>query len=245
MPPELPRAFLLDLDDTLLVFDSASPAAWSAACRRLANRLDAVAPARLMDAFEREGLWYWGDPARHVAGRLDIRRAWKEVARGALVRAGIDDEDLARDMAAAYSEERIAAIRPVPGALDVLRRLRDAGVATALVTNGGADGQRAKIDRFGLEPLFDYILIEGEFGVGKPDRAVFLHALERLGVPPQDAWMVGDKLDFDISTPKLLGMYAVWIDVKRAGLPEDAAPRPDRVIHSIAELLPDDASRAS
>ena len=244
MPPALPRAVLLDLDDTILVFDSASPAAWSAACLRLAHRLDGVAPARLHDAFEREGLWYWGDPARHVAGRLDIQRAWRDVTRGALARVGIDDKDLVRDIGAAYTEERIAAIRPVPGALDVLAQLRNAGVATALVTNGGADGQRAKIERFSLEPLFDYILIEGEFGAGKPDRAVFLHVLERLDVAPQDAWMVGDKLDFDIRTPKLLSMHAVWIDVKRTGLPDDAAVRPDRVIRSIAELLPDQGGLA-
>ena len=144
-------------------------------------------------------------------------------------------------MGEAYSEERIAAVRPVPGALDVLTRLRSAGVATALVTNGGAAGQRAKIERFGLEPFFDHILIEGEFGAGKPDRGVFLHVLERLNVAPQEAWMVGDRLDFDIETPKLLGMHAVWIDVKGTGLPDDTAVRPDRVIGSIAELLPEDA----
>ena len=238
MPPALPRAVLLDLDDTILVFDSASPAAWSAACRRFADRLDGVTPERLLDAFEQEGLWYWSDPARHVAGRLDIKRAWREVARGALARAGIYDEDLARDVGEAYSEERIAAVRPIPGALEVLTRLRNAGVATALVTNGGAAGQRAKIERFGLEPLFDHILIEGEFGAGKPDRGVFLHVLERLNVAPQEAWMVGDRLDFDVATPKLLGMHAVWIDVKGTGLPDDTAVRPDRVIGSIAELLP-------
>ena len=240
MQPELPRAVLLDLDDTVLVFDSASPASWSAACRRLSDRLDGVSPDALGEAFELEGLWYWGDPERHVTGRLDIPRAWRQVARGALARVGIDDEDLARDVGAAYAEERIAAIQPVPGALDVLARLRNAGVATALVTNGGAAGQRAKIERYDLEPLFDHILIEGEFGTGKPDRRVFEHVLERLQVEPCDAWMVGDKLDFDIATPKLLGMHTVWIDVMGAGVPDDAPARPDRVIGSIAELLPDD-----
>ena len=108
------------------------------------------------------------------------------------------------------------------------------------MTNGGAAGQRAKIERYDLEPLFDYILIEGEFGVGKPDRRVFEHVLERLDVAPRDAWMVGDKLDFDIATPKLLGMHTVWIDVKRTGLTADAPAHPDRVIRSIAELLVDD-----
>ena len=35
-------------------------------------------------------------------------------------------------------------------------------------------------------------MVEDEFGVGKPDKRVFLHSLEKLGAEPKDAWMVGD-----------------------------------------------------
>ena len=240
MPPALPRAVLLDLDDTVLVFDSASPQAWSAACRRFADRLDGVTPEQgCSPPSNRRGC------GTGATRRATSRADWTSSApgerstRGALAaRRHLRRGTRSRDVGEAYSEERIAAVRPIPGALDVLTRLRSAGVATALVTNGGAAGQRAKIERFGLEPFFDHILIEGEFGTGKPDRGVFLHVLERLNVAPQEAWMVGDRLDFDIETPKLLGMHAVWIDVKRTGVPDDTAVRPDRVIGSIAELLP-------
>ena len=52
--------------------------------------------------------------------------------------------------------------------------------------------QRGKIQRFGLEPCFDYILIEEEFGVGKPDERVYLHAIGQLDTHPSKSWMVGD-----------------------------------------------------
>ena len=51
----------------------------------------------------------------------------------------------------------------------------------ALVTNGAAETQRAKIERFELAHRFHHIQIEGEFGQGKPELAVYRHALERLG----------------------------------------------------------------
>ena len=109
----------------------------------------------------------------------------------------------------------------------------------ALITNGNTERQRDKISRFGLEEFFDYILIEGEFGIGKPDPSVFLHVLEQLNARPEDAWMVGDRLEFDMDTPKKLGIHTVWIDVSGDGLPVDALVRPDRVINSIADLLND------
>jgi putative hydrolase of the HAD superfamily len=237
MSLELPEAVLLDLDDTILVFDALAEEAWRTVSYRFEDRLGGATPAGLLKAIEDERLRYWGDPARHRRGRLDLDRAWEEVARGGLSRVGIDDSDLAQAIGSAYSAEREAAVHPVPGALETLRRLRDADVSTALVTNGSATRQRGKLERFGLEAFFDYILIEGEFGAGKPDESVFLHALEQLDAAPGDAWMVGDRLDFDIETPKRLGMRAVWIDVKGSGVPKETPVRPDRVIGSLPELL--------
>ena len=101
MPPALPRAILLDLDDTILVFDSASPASWSAACRRLSHRLDGIAPETLSGAFEQEGLWYWGDPARQTPGSAGNPRRQYTVSGNRIVASrecGIfvtDDHDAA------------------------------------------------------------------------------------------------------------------------------------------------------
>ena len=50
----------------------------------------------------------------------------------------------------------------------------------ALLTNGSAAIQRRRIEKHALATYFDYILIEGEFGIGKPDRRVYLHANSHL-----------------------------------------------------------------
>ena len=123
------------------------------------------------------------------------------------------------------------------GAVDTLIALRAAGVKLALVTNGAADFQRAKIERFGLAPYFDHIQIEGEHGFGKPEEAAYRHALASLEVEPFEAWMVGDNLEWEVAAPQRLGIYAIWHDHLGEGLPKDAGVTPDRIIRRLAELL--------
>ena len=48
--------------------------------------------------------------------------------------------------------------------------------------------------------------------------------------------MVGDNLDFDVAAPQKLGLSAVWIDVRGAGLPDESAVKPDYIVRSLAEL---------
>ena len=125
----------------------------------------------------------------------------------------------------------------LPGAIDALRRLRDRGVALALLTNGDTQGQRNKIERFGLEPFFNDILVEGELGFGKPDERVYTRALSSLGLAPEESWMVGDNLEWEVAAPQVLGIYGIWNDFRRQGLPDGSTVVPDRIIHSISELV--------
>lgn len=126
----------------------------------------------------------------------------------------------------------------LPGAIDALRRLRDRGVALALLTNGDTQGQRNKIERFGLAPFFNDILVEGELGYGKPDLRVYSRALSSLEVEPGETWMVGDNLEWDVSAPQKLGIAGIWVDYAGTGLPPATDVVPDRIMRSISELVP-------
>jgi HAD superfamily hydrolase (TIGR01509 family) len=77
-------------------------------------------------------------------------------------------------------------------AIDVLRALRERGVATALVSNVGFD-LRPVLDGLGLSSLLDAVVLSFEVGAIKPEPAIFRAALDALGgVAPADALMVGD-----------------------------------------------------
>lgn len=170
-----------------------------------------------------------------------MKIARQSVAEAGLQRVGIVDESLARALAVAYARHRDRRIALLPGALDTVRRFKAAGCALALVTNGSRRTQRMKIERFGLEPVFDAILVEGELGFGKPDPRVYELAMSRLGHSPAQTWMVGDHLEWDVAAPQKLGIYGVWVDANGKGIPADSPVQPDMTIRSITELHPVEA----
>jgi putative hydrolase of the HAD superfamily len=121
--------------------------------------------------------------------------------------------------------------------VSTVEALRERGHRLAMITNGGAESQRAKIVRFDLAKHFDCILVEGEFGHGKPDARVYRHVLAELDVRPSDAIMIGDDLARDVAGPQQVGMRGIWIDRVGKGLPHGSMVRPDRIIASLTELL--------
>ncbi len=233
----LPKALLLDLDDTILDFSSGADPCWQKVCQRFAPQVGAVAPETLFDAIKEFRTWFWGDPERHRRGRLAMEEARREIVAKAFARLQIDAPALANQIADAYGLERENAIRPFPGAVQALRHLQEKGVRLALITNGDGRVQRRKLERFELAPLFDCVLIEGEFGLGKPDQRVYRFALDQLKARPEEAWMVGDHLEWDVAAPQRLGIRGIWLDHTCQGLPESSPVRPHRIIRSLTELI--------
>jgi putative hydrolase of the HAD superfamily len=237
----LPKAIFLDMDDTILADSVHTPVCLQTMCEKFAPVSGASVPD-LRAAMERTSDWYWGDRDRHRTGRLDLDRARVEVATLALRALGIEDGDLAAAMAGEHAVLRNAMLCPFPGALETLRELRERGVSMALLTNGHSSKQRAKIGRFGLAEFFSAIVVESEFGAGKPDRRVYTHALARLNVVPAETWMVGDNLEWDVAAPMRLGITGIWLDHEHRGLLTDAAIRPDRIIQALPQLLGDETA---
>jgi putative hydrolase of the HAD superfamily len=169
-------------------------------------------------------------------GRLDLQTARTEVVCLALKEFGIDDDVLAARIGCAYHDRREERLEIFPGALETLEWFRSRGFRLALLTNGNGVPQRRKIEKFGLAPFFDSILIEGEVGFGKPDRRVYELALDRLAVSPADVWMAGDNLEWDVVQPKKLGIFAIWINPCGADYSKLGAIRPDRIVRTLSEL---------
>jgi len=55
------------------------------------------------------------------------------------------------------------------------------------------------------------VIASAEEGVAKPDKEIFLRALSRAECPPENAFMIGDRLDNDIEPAKKLGMKTIWV----------------------------------
>ncbi len=236
------KALLVDLDDTLLDYTGGVDQSWLEACSALAAPAG-VDPETLHAAIVRTRRWFWGDPDRHRRERVDMLGAWRKIAAHALADVGTPDERLAGDIAGDFDARRWGRMALFPGVSEALGRLRQRGVLLALVTNGDPSQQRRKIEQYDLARSFDVILIEGEFGAGKPDESVYRHVLARLGASPSEAWMVGDHLEWDVAAPQRLGLRGVWVDAQGRGLPEPPPTRPHRIVRAFAEILDVDVAR--
>lgn len=230
-----PAAIFFDLDGTILDWRTGMEQCWRAACE--AHSDGSFEPARLHEAVRARRTWFWDDSERARVGRLDLDAASREIVRHAFADLALTDIDLAYSIADDYRARRVQFIAPYPGAIETLASLRARGIRTALLTNGGAAGQRQSVERFGLARYFDCVVIEGEFGVGKPDERVFRHALESVSATPEGTWMIGDSLEADIAPALALGMHAVWVAVDGVEPPAEPPLRPHRIVRSIRELL--------
>lgn len=237
MPSMRPGAILFDLDDTILSVYRDPRAAWQEIVTEFGPELGGLDAETLSGAITEKARAYLTDPERRRHWRLQPLEARSGVVRSALsVLAGDVDAHLAERIAGRYESYRHERMTLLPNAIEALDALRRQRVPMALVTNGKAQVQRLKIERFGLDAYFDHIQIEGEAGYGKPDRRAYLTALSHLDASPRESWMVGDDLEWDIATPQGLGIYAIWHDVEGHGLKPGSAVVPDRIVTSLLDV---------
>ncbi len=75
---------------------------------------------------------------------------------------------------------------------ETFRRLKAVGVAVAVVSDIHFD-LRPEFAWHGLDALVDYYSLSFEHGIEKPDRRIFLRAVDALGIEPGETLMVGDR----------------------------------------------------
>ena len=161
MAGELPKAIILDLDDTILDSGDAD-ASWRRVCADFAGNFDGVAPGRFFDALIEARDGFWDNDRQARQGRLDLLAARRTIFTRALSSLGVasPESGLIDTMARRYTVLRDEAVTPFRGALAALERLRGSGVKLALLTNGSSEKQWAKIRQFGLAGFFDHIQVE-------------------------------------------------------------------------------------
>lgn len=233
----LPKGILFDLDDTIIAYTPVTESTWKSVCENSTLKKDLLDADKLHHAIGKVRTSYWSDPERSAAGRMNLTKARREILTLAFKDLDIDDIQLAWEIADTFSEQREEAIYIFPQALETLEYLVANDVSLAMMTNGEKSRQRGKIERFGLEKYFKAFFIEGELGFGKPDKEVYLGALDALGLSPEEIWAVGDNLECDVGGPQKLGIYSIWNDFEGKGLPDSSNVKPDRIINNISELI--------
>ncbi|MDH7499325.1 MAG: HAD family hydrolase [candidate division NC10 bacterium] len=146
-------------------------------------------------------------------------------------------EELLEDLEAAYATPLLQTLPSLlPGAREVLQRVRDSGCRIGLISNTGRTPGyilKSVLEKMGILSFFDVLTFSDELRVRKPNPAIFLHTLEELGVKPDRALHVGDDLRCDVGGAKGVGMKAIHLD---RGEEKKTDVHPDGIIEDLSQL---------
>lgn len=250
-----PDVVVFDLDDTLLVQEDLNKELLLALMKELGagekapevlkffqdrardlwNSLESAPVCRNLGISAGEGLW--GDFDGPQPGMALLREealvyrqeVWKDLPFITPVDAG--------SLAQEYYRRRRALVRWLPGAKEVLDRLKGK-VHLALLTNGASDLQWYKIRSAGVDAWFDTLVVSGDEGVGKPHPGLFRKLVEKCAPAgkgiPKNFLMVGNNYRSDIRGAQEAGMPAVWLDWEGETLPPELTPW--KIIKRLEEL---------
>ncbi|HEY7463065.1 MAG TPA: HAD family hydrolase [Candidatus Limnocylindria bacterium] len=183
------RALIFDLDGTLIDTVYAHVFAWQ---RALA---EAGLPLEGWRIHRRIGM----------SGGLFTRAVAREVGRP------LSDDEVER-IQARHGElyrELLPERRPLPGAVELLRHLRDAGVPFGIATSGRRPEIDASLEALGIGPEVT-VVERGDVDHAKPAPDLFLACQQRMGVALADVTVVGDAV-WDLLAARRAGMLSVGL----------------------------------
>jgi phosphoglycolate phosphatase len=190
----------------------------------------------LVRALATEGL----PPVDVASVRLMIGGGPRLLVERALHRLGVPARDaLVTRLAEAFHAEAKRQGNPksrlFDGAESALRQLHRAGVRIGLCSNKPDDLCRDLVRNLGVAPYIDEILGSSEQMPKKPDPALLLGVIGRLGVPTGETLYVGDSAT-DVATARAAGVPVMLVSYGYT-LRHASQLGADAVIDSLAELL--------
>lgn len=213
------RACVFDAYGTLFDFASAA-----AACRDVLGD-KATALTALWRDKQLQYTWLRGLQGRHA----DFWQVTGDALDFALETLGLADGGLRQRLMDLY-----LVLDTFPEVPDVLKRLKKAGLKTAILSNGSPRMLKAAVDKAGIAGDLDAVLSVEEVGVYKPHPKVYQLAVERLGIEPA-AIAFQSSNAWDAYAASAFGMQVVWCN--RYGQRRERLPgSPDRVIGSLTQL---------
>ena len=148
---------------------------------------------------------------------LRIKRMWL-----ALLDFRIADEELAKEMNDLFLQLLPTRTILFPNTIEVLQYLTEKGYGLHLITNGFEETQHSKLRHSGLEIFFNEVITSESSNSLKPQKEIFLFALEKTGAAVEESIMIGDSIDVDIAGAMSVGMDQVHINYNNA--PQNLMP---------------------
>ncbi len=215
------KAILFDLDNTLVDFTRMKRAGVEAAVMAMLdaglNMTRQAAEASIYEIYRERGIEY------------------QEVFDRFLERIPSASPRILAAAVSAYRKARSHHLQPYPGIRELLLGSVHRGIRLGVVSDAPQKQAWLRLIDTGIEIYFDTVVAFEDTGKHKPDPAPFLLAMDRLGVTPEQAIMVGDWPERDMRGAEAVGVITVFakygdtFGTKNAGA--------DHIIESPLELL--------
>jgi len=168
----------------------------------------------------------------------DTDHPWHRVERGELSMIDAREEILSLCREASLEVDPFVLLartmspqtRANPAVVECVRSLRVAGLKTGLVTNNAFEIRERWRAVLPLAELFDDVVDSSEVGVRKPDPAIYLLALERMGGLSPETSIFLDDLPSNIEVAERLGMRGILV-----------GPDPEPALRELRSLVSDAA----
>jgi HAD superfamily hydrolase (TIGR01509 family) len=164
---------------------------------------------------------------------------------------GMSGRDIVRKILGKVSESEYAKIRWVkdrafmkelkggrvtlfPGVTQALRILKKEGYLIGMASSTPNRLLLHIIDYLGITDFFDAVTGGDEVRRGKPDPEIFLRAMKKLGVVPEETVVVGDTA-YDVCPAHRIGAIPVLVNTSR--MPDGIVVATFRMFHELTEAL--------
>jgi putative hydrolase of the HAD superfamily len=204
------EAILFDLDNTLIDFMLMKRKSCEAAIDSMVSAGLKMGRGKAMrilfDLYGEKGIEYnriFQEFLRKTIGKVD----YKILARGVV----------------AYRKAQIAYVKPYPGTVKTLIKLKEKGMKLGIVSDAPSVNAWIRLVEMNIGDFFDVVITLHETGRKKPSKIPFLKAINSIGVKPENVLFVGDWPERDITGAKALGMktafakYGSQKKVKKSG----------------------------
>ena len=212
------KAVIFDLDGTLLDRDPSLTLFIRDQYKRYINELNHITEEQYVTRFiELDNKGYvWKD------------KVYEQLLRESAI-SGLTWEQLLEDYINNFQHH----CTPFLHMENVLQELKNRGLLLGMITNGFTEFQLLNIRALRIEEYMDTILVSEQEGIKKPQAEIFLRAIERLGVKPEESIFIGDHPENDVIAARNVGMHAIWKKDTFWGQPLTG----EHVIEDLQELL--------
>lgn len=105
----------------------------------------------------------------------------------------------------------------------ILELAKENNVKLGIITNGPSEHQWSKITALGVESWInrENIIVSGDYGINKPDDRIFKIMKEKLQLPNDSLYYIGDSIENDVVGANNAGWKSIWINRYKQKLPKE------------------------